>query len=303
MQLSLMWEIRVFCVVVEKQSFVTAARILGRSPSAITRAIQALEHTIGNKLLVRSQKVVNLTPAGESYYGFAKRLLAVQAEAEEELSGLDTALQGWIRFAAPESLAFSVLPTLMANFSHTHPNLRMDVRFTDDTLDPIREKLDFVVRGAFPQSSELIGKPLWNYRRHLYASPDYVRRRGLPQEPTELNEHDLIMHTAPRVLKDWNFISATTNFRLKVEPKLRISSGIAILSAAQQGAGIARLASWLAEPAVQKGTLVKVCQAYRITSSQGQDPQMHVVYAPGRQPRRVRLFLEALKMAVNTTNF
>jgi DNA-binding transcriptional LysR family regulator len=297
-----MWEIRVFCTVVEKQSFVAAARMLGRSPSAITRAIQALEQAIGCELLQRSQKGVSMTAAGESYYGYAEKLLALHAEAEAQLAALNSAPQGWIRFAAPEGLALGLLPTIMARLSQIHPELRLDVHFTDETLDPIEEKLDFVIRGAFPQSSELIGIPLWNYRRHLYASPRYVQWRGMPQEPSELGAHDVIMHTAPRVLKDWHFVSGAQHCRLKVEPKFRFTSGVAVFQSAREGAGIARLASWLAEPAVKEGGLVRVCPAFRVTSSNGQDPQMHAVYAAGRQPRRVRMFLAALRAAGQAVN-
>lgn len=295
MQLPLMWEIRVFCTVVEKRSFVAAARLLGRSPSSITRVLQSLEQTVGHTLLQRSQKTVSLTAAGESYYGYAKQLLAIQTEAEDQLAGLDTLQQGWVRFAAPESLSIHALPKLISTLTQHHPNLSLDVHFTDEILDPIKENLDFVIRGSFPKSSELIGMPLWNYTRHLYASPAYVARCGLPTEPHELRDHDVILHTSPRILSEWLFVSNESSVRLKVEPRLRMSSGVALFHATQQGAGIARLGSWLAEPAVQQSSLVKVCPNYRITSSKGFDPQMHAVYAPGRQAKRVRLVLEALR--------
>lgn len=297
MPLPLMWEIRVFCAVVERQSFVAAARMLGRSPSAITRAIQTLEQAIGSELLQRSQRLVSLTAAGESYYSYAKQMLGLQAEAEDELAGLGGAPQGWIRCSAPESLAMAFLPGVIAEFGRQHPDVRIDVRFTDETLDPIKEKLDFSIRGAFPQSSELIGFPLWDYQRHLYASPDYIEYRGLPRQPNELTGHELIMHTAPRILKDWHFVSDEAQFRLKVQPRYRFNSTTAVYQAARQGMGIARLANWLSEPAVREGHLIKVCPAYRVTSSSGLDPQMHAVYASSRQPRRIRLFLEALRGA------
>lgn len=295
MQLPLLWEISVFCTVAEKRSFVAAARLLGRSPSAVTRAIQALEYEVGSTLLQRSQKLVSLTAAGESYYTYARQMLDLQVEAQEELAGLGAAAQGWIRCAAPENLAIGVLPGVIAEFATQHPDVRIDVRFSDGLLDPIREKLDFAIRGAFPQDSELIGFPLWDYRRHLFASPDYIRRRGLPVLPDELVEHELIVHTAPRILKDWYFVSEGRQFRSKVEPRYRFNSGVAVYQAARHGVGIARLASWLATPAVKEGTLVKVCPDYRVTSSRGQDPQMHAVYATSGQPRRVRLFLESLR--------
>lgn len=300
MNMVLMWEIRVFCTVVDKHSFVAAARMLGRSPSAVTRTIQALEQAIGCELLQRTQQSVSLTAAGESYYRYAKQLLALQQEAEEELAGLGSAAQGWIRCTAPESLALDFLPAVIAEFGYRHPNLRIDVRFTDDTVDPIAERLDFAIRGAFPLSSELIGYPLWSYQRHLYASPDYLARYGTPLRPDELDGHDLIMHTAPRILKDWHFVAGDTQFRLKVLPRYRFNSGVAVYQAARQGAGIARLADWLAEPAVAEGTLMRVCPSYRVTSANGQDPQMHAVYASPRLQRRVSLFLQAVRAAAVT---
>jgi len=288
---------------VDKLSFVTAARMLGRSPSAVTRAIQALEQTIGNELLQRTKQSVSLTAAGEIYYSYAKNLLALEAEAKDELAGLGSATKGWIRCAAPESLALDFLPAVIADFSQRHPDLRIDVHFTDEIVDPIAGRLDFAIRGAFPMSSELIGYPLWSYQRHLYASPAYIERHGAPQEPRALDEHDLIMHTAPRILKDWHFMGENTQLRLKVQPRYRFNSGVAVYQAVRRGVGIARLADWLAEPAVQDGSLVRVCPTFRLTASDGQNPQMHAVYANASQPRRVSLFLQAARTAAKTLRY
>jgi len=256
MSMKLMWEIRAFCSVVEKRSFVHAARMLGRSPSAVTRAIQFLEDAIGAELILRTQKQFTLTTAGETYYASAKHLLETQAEAEDQLAELSNSPQGWVRISAPEILSLGFLPKVLAQFSRDFPNVSVDIHFSDKSIDPIQEKLDFAIRGAFPRSSELIGYPLWNYRRYMYASPDYIARMGAPQEPEELASHDVIVHSAPRILRDWHFVSAERNVRFQVQPRFRFTSGIATFQAAQEGAGIARLASWLAEPVVAAGALL-----------------------------------------------
>lgn len=297
MSVALMWEIRVFCAVVEQRSFVAAARFLGRSPSAITRSVQALEQELGCELLQRSQKLINLTPAGDRYYEYARQMLALQTEAEEDLTGIGTAPYGWIRCSAPDTLAIRFLPSVIATFSTQHPDVRFDIRYTDEMLDPIREKLDFAIRGGFPHSSELIGFPLWHYERHLYASPAYLAEYGHPAHPEDLEAHMMIMHIAPRILKDWHFIGADRQYRFHVQPRYRFSSGSAVYHATLQGIGIARLADWLVAADVQAGRLIKVCPEYSITSSNGLTPQMHAVYTSARQPRRVRLFLEALRQA------
>jgi DNA-binding transcriptional LysR family regulator len=294
---ALLWELQAFCSVVERRSFVVAARMLGRSPSAVTRAIQALEQKLGHQLLKRSPSGVGLTEAGETYYAYASQLIVLQDEAEESLASGVAKPEGWIRFSAPEILAQHRLPGLIARFGLAYPQVQIDARYIDGAADPVREKLDFAIRGAFPQSSELRAFPLWNYTRHLYASPDYVARRGLPEVPEELASHDFILHAAPRILKDWFLRRQDQSYRFDPAVRHRMSSGVAVYQAALSGAGIARLADWLGEPAQASGQLIRICPDWRLTSSSGLDPQMHAVYAGERIPRRVRLFLEALRAA------
>ncbi|RSC26421.1 LysR family transcriptional regulator [Pseudomonas putida] len=297
MALDMLREIQAFVSVAHKRSFVAAARALGRSPSAVTRAVQALEDNAGTRLLNRSANAVTLTEAGEHLLPHAQRLLEVQRDAADELAALSGSAQGWIRFAVPELLGQKVLPAVLADFSQRHPQVTLDVQFVDQALDPVQGKFDFVVRGAFPQSSELIGYPLWNYRRHLYASPAYLQQHGLPLEPEELSGHALILHTAPRILKARHFCRDGQITSLRPRPRLRLSAGTAVYQSALAGAGIARLADWLGEPQVQAGRLLRVCPAYHLTSSSGQDPQMHALYPPGEQPARVRELLQALRRA------
>ena len=297
MALDMLREIQAFVSVAHKRSFVSAARALGRSPSAVTRAVQALEDNSGAKLFNRNASAVTLTEAGERLLPHAERLLDVQRDAADELAALTGSAQGWIRLAAPEVLAQQVLPAVLAEFSRRHPQVTLDAQFSDQSLDPLQGKFDFVIRGAFPQSSELIGYPLWRYRRHLYASPQYLEHAGTPQGLDELEQHALILHTAPRILKAWHFCRAQRIVSLRPQPRLRLGSGVAVLQATLAGAGIARLADWLGEPEVSAGRLVRVCPDYHLTSSTGQDPQMHAVYPAGDVPARVRELLQALREA------
>ena len=295
MALDMLREIQAFLTVARKRSFIVAARTLGRSPSAVTRAVQALEENAGVKLFNRSANAVTLTEAGERLLPHAQRLLDVQRDAGDELAALNGSAKGWIRFSAPELLGLEVIPGLIADYCQHYPDVNIEVIFTDETIDPAKSKLDFSVRGAFPQSSDLIGYPLWSYSRHLYASPDYLKRKGTPTTIDALENHALILHTAPRILKEWNFCREGRMTSLRVNPKLRLSSGTAVFKMALAGAGIARLADWQAEPEVQAGHLVRVCPDHTLTSSTGENPQMHAVYPAGNLPLRVKFFLETVR--------
>ena len=295
MALDMLGELEAFATVARKRSFVAAARTLGRSPSSLTRAVQALEESAGVKLFNRSSNAVSLTEAGERFLPHAYKMLDLQREADEDLAGLSGLAHGWIRFSAPEFLGHGVLPRLIAQYCEHYPDVNVDVIFTDETIDPAKSKLDFSIRGAFPQSSDLIGFPLWSYSRYLYASPGYLERRVMPDSIEALEAHSLILHTAPRILKEWNFRSEEQAISFRVHPKFRFSSGAAVFHAALAGVGIARLADWLAEPEVEAGRLVRVCPEYKLTSSSGESPQMHAVYPAGSLPLRVKSLLEVIR--------
>lgn len=295
MERGALWEYQVFCAVAERQSFVLAARALGASPSAVTRAVQALERQVGAQLLLRSKNSVVLTPQGESYFQSARGLLRLESEAREALRDTQSGDHGRLRFSAPDLLGVTLLPAVLRRYAADYPGVTVDINYTDKWVDPIAEGLDFAIRGGFPASSELLGARLWPYARLLCASPDYVARMGLPREPEELARHRLIMHTGPRVLKDWHLRRDKRIVRMHAEPAVRVSTGSGLMALALQGVGIARLADWAAAPEIARGTLLRVCPGYTATSAQGVAPQMHAVYASRSLPARARPMLAAIR--------
>lgn len=288
-------ELHIFCTVVEAKSFVTAARALGTSPSSVTRALQGLEQELGVVLLRRSHKDFSLTLAGESYYEHARQILDLEQDAENKLMALTTTPRGWIRLSAPEILSTRVLPPALARLAGEHPDLRFDVLHSDATLDPVEKKLDLAIRGGFLHDSDLIAYPLWRYRRHLYASPDYLARRGVPASPAALAGHSILMHTSPRILKDWHFVAGGDTLSLTIRPTHRFSDGNSLLAAAEAGLGIARLADWLCVESCRAGRLHRVCADWRVVSARGEDPVMHAVSAHRSLTRNVQLLLAALR--------
>ncbi|AKP91754.1 LysR family transcriptional regulator [Achromobacter ruhlandii] len=295
MERGALWEYQVFCAVAERQSFVLAARALGASPSAVTRAVQALERQVGAQLLLRSKSSVALTPQGESYFEYARELLRLESQAREALHDAQQGDQGRLRFSAPDLLGVTLLPAVLRGYAAQHPGVTVDIHYTDKAIDPIAEGLDFAIRGGFPASSDLLGARLWPYERLLCASPHYVACMGLPREPEELARHRLIMHTGPRVLKDWHLRRDKRIVRMHAEPAVRVSTSSGLMALALQGVGIARLADWAAAPEIARGTLVRVCPGYTATSARGVAPQMHAVYGSRSLPARARAMLAAIR--------
>ncbi|SEL11522.1 DNA-binding transcriptional regulator, LysR family [Pseudoxanthomonas sp. GM95] len=290
-------DLEAFCAVAEKLSYVAAARSTGMSASGVTRAIQGVEAVVGHQLVNRSQRGVSLTPAGEAYYRVAKSALRQLSGASETLSQAASDLSGWVRFSAPSLLEAHVLPQALARVALKHPGLHFDVTFTDAFVDPAQSGMDFAIRGAFPLSSNLIGQTLWKYDRFLCASPHYVETHGSPTQPDVLGGHRFLIHTGPRLLRDWHLIRTREGgiVRVHIDATHRVSSGSGVLQLLLAGEGIARLASWVAQPLIDEGRLVRICPGYRVVSSTGKQAEMHAVYQGPTPSAGTKAIIKALR--------
>ncbi len=288
-------ELAAFCLVAEKRSFVDAARALGATPSSTTRAVQAVEALVGQELVSRTRRAVALTPAGETYYDIAKAALRQLQAGTEAVSRAGLDLRGWVRFSVPAVFQTFFLPDVLAAIAAQHENLRLDVTYTDARVDPAQAGLDFAIRGAYPGDSDLIGQTLWRYDRYLCASPDYVAAHGLALTPADLARHRVVMHTGPRILSDWTMQRADDRQRLRIVPAHRVDSGAALVALVQRGLGIGRLASWIADPLIATGRLVRVCPGYVVVSASGRQAEIHAVYSSRALGRRARVILKEIR--------
>lgn len=271
-------DLQAFCAVAEHRSFVAAARSTGMSTSTVTRALQSLEQALGRELVSRSQRHVSLTPAGEAYYQAVKPALRQLADAGQALGPPRDALEGWVRFVAPPVLESRVLPQALQQVCRRHPQLHVDVSFSDTAVDPAEAGLDFAIRGGYPLSSGLIGQTLWRYQRWLCASPAYVARHGQPMDPAALAGHRFVIHTGPRLLRAWLLQRDGEVFTVPAAAAHRVSSGAGLLALVEAGLGIARIADWIAAPLIDSGRLLRLCPGYALVSRSGQAAEMHVVH-------------------------
>lgn len=290
-------DLEAFVEVADRKSFVRAARALKMTPSSLTRALQGLEEAVGQQLLNRSHRSVSLSHGGELFYTHAKQMLQGFADASDALSTLERGTEAALRFSVPEVFKTLILPACIADFAEEFPRVQLDIVYTDETLDPVEHGLDFGIRGAFARDSELRAMTLWPYERWLCASPEYLRRHGTPRSAVDLSEHRMLLHTAPRILRDWYLTDGDRLERLRVQPSCRVTSGLALLELARAGAGIARLADWVARPLMARRQLVRLLAPLHVTTAARETPTLHAVYAARSLPRAARLLLSRLKAA------
>ena len=284
---------RVFERVVDEGGFAAAARALDMSPPVVTRLVADLEDHLGTRLLQRSTRRLALTEAGQTYLNRVRHILQDILEAEESTSSHTTELAGLLRLHAPPVLASHVLAPVLAEFRRRHPQVRLALQ-VEAVKEPPVEDHDITLIGADDSfDADLVARKVIESQAFLVASPDYVQRRGAPQQPQDLAEHDCLRldspHSRSRIWRLWTD-QPDSNVEVEVQPALLANHTDTLLRTALDGGGITSMAVDIAAPYLTRGELVRVLDPWitgRLT-----------MYAalPSRKfiPQRTRVFLEFL---------
>lgn len=253
---------KVFVGVGEEESFAAASRRLDLSPAAVTRAIGALEESLGVKLLTRTTRSVRLTEPGRRYLDDCRQILASIVEANEGVAGENAAPRGTLSVTASVLFGKAFVMPCIVRYLQAYPDVEVSAWFLDRTVNLIEEGMDVAVRiGHLPDSS-MRAVRVGQVRRVLCASPSYLAAHGVPEHPADLLRHTIIAASgiSPRV--DWKFGGTTDPAVVRVHPRLTVTSNDAAIAAATAGLGIARLLSYQVGNEVAAGTLRVVLQEY-----------------------------------------
>ncbi|SDI04821.1 LysR family transcriptional regulator [Pseudomonas panipatensis] len=256
-------EVLAFVAVAQRGSFIQAADDLGMTPSALSRKVQALEQRLGSRLLQRTTRRVNLTEAGALYLERGRRWLDELADADQALADLAGNVRGRLRVSLPMHFGrlhvVPALPELLAR----HPQLDLDLDFSDRQHDLIAEGFDCALRIARLSDSSMVARLLAENRRVLVASPDYLERAGVPQHPRELAAHSCLQFSLFREGDAWHLTRDGETCEVVVRGRIRASYGGALVEAARAGLGITLTATFIAGPALRSGELVQVLPEWR----------------------------------------
>jgi DNA-binding transcriptional LysR family regulator len=275
---------RAFIVVAETRNFAAAARQLGLSAPAVTRAVAGLEERIGIRLLHRTTRMVRLTDAGATYLTDCKRILAELDEAEASAAGTHGQPRGALSLTASVMFGRIHVAPVMLKFLDAYPEVTVRTLFVDRVVDIIDEGFDVAVRIAHLPDSSLSAVRVGSVRRVICASPDYLVRHGVPQSPADLEHHHALQFSGVLAAEPWVFRdgSVTPPARLIVN-----ASDVAI-AAALAGKGVTRVLSYMIAPHLQDGRLKIILADHELPPV-----PVHLVHREGRRANaRVRSFID-----------
>jgi DNA-binding transcriptional LysR family regulator len=279
---------RVFVAVADAGGFSPAARRLGMSPPAVTRAVAALEARIGTRLLHRTTRVVRLTEAGARFLADSRRILAEVEDAEAAAAGSHAELRGSLAVTASAMFGRMHVTPLALEFLRRHPRVALRTLFVDRVVHLVEEGIDVAVRiGRLPDSS-LTAVRVGLVRRVVCAAPSYLAARGTPASPAELASHDVVAFSGITPSRQWSFHTAAGAVIASISPRFTTNSPDVAIAAALAGYGVTSLLSYMIAREIAAGALVTVLSSY-------EPPPLpvHVVHHAGRQASaRVRAFVD-----------
>jgi DNA-binding transcriptional LysR family regulator len=289
-----------FVSVATRGSLTAAAKAEGVAPAIMGRRLDALESRLGVKLLVRTTRRISLTHEGSAFLEDCQRLLIDVANAEASVSAGGVKASGHLRVTAPAGFGRRHVAPLVTRFREQHADVTISLNLSDRVVDLAGEGFDCAIRvGDMPDSS-LVSVRMADNRRLCVATPDYLRRHGTPQQPSELARFDcLTLSSDASQTRGWAFRINGELQHLKPGGPLDCSDGQVLHDWCLAGYGIAWRSTWEVEAEIAAGKLVAVLQDF--------DAPANGIFAvfPQRKhlPLRVRLWIDFLKHSYGQPEF
>jgi DNA-binding transcriptional LysR family regulator len=260
----------------------------------VSRRLQALERSLGLRLLHRSTHAMKLTEDGERCFERAKRLLASWDAFETDLRGTDNVPEGTLRVVVPHAFGQQQLVEPLADYLRRHGQVAVEWLLHDGTPDFIADGIDCAIHVGAVDDQSLVALKLAEVPRIVVAAPSVVAGAALPVHAAELaglpwlalrtyyrNEVTLIRTDGER-------------HQFPIRPRMSTDSLLAMRNAALLGLGAAVTSAWSVADEVARGQLLHLVPQWHAPAL-----PVYLMYPYARfYPAKLRRFVEVLRTAM-----
>ncbi|TCS38769.1 LysR family transcriptional regulator [Reinekea marinisedimentorum] len=250
--------LKYFLKVAETGSFTLAANYFNVPPSSLSRRVSDLESHLGANLLHRTTRVVKLTDVGQQYYQQAKDILTQLEDANESARSHNTEPKGLLRISSLVSFGESTLLPLLEEFKERYPQVVLDVTLSDQLAAFNRDEADIALRGGYAPNERIMAIKLFSNQFYLFASPGYLRQRGVPVKAEELPRHNGLFFRTPGGVQSWLVHDDDHWQNVSAQPTVISNNGQWLLKQAVDGRGLLMAPRWFTAQMVQQGALVEL---------------------------------------------
>lgn len=284
-------EMQAFAAIVDNGGFTEAAKKLGISKSAVSKHITSLETRLGATLLNRTTRQVSATEIGQSYYSKISGLLTELNEADAMVTAHQKTPAGTLVVTTDADFGVKHVTPAISKFIEAYPEVKVDMIMTSRFVNLVEDNVDLAIRIGDLANSSMKAKKLSSTRFQIVGSSNYLERIGTPRKISDLHDHCLLHYAGPNGRREWR-IKGIENYaqQLLSHSSFSANSGSGLLTAAEQGLGLARLPSFLAQEAIANGRVKQV-----LSDLEEEELGIYAVYQPGlyTQPS-LRAFIDFL---------
>jgi DNA-binding transcriptional LysR family regulator len=286
-------QLRTFKAVADLNSFSLAAQKLRLSQPSVSYQVKELEEALGLPLLDRLGKRVQMTEAGTTLYGYARRTLDLLDEAALALEEMRGIKRGNLRVGASTTVGIYLLPAALGAFKKLHPGLVISLEIGTRARvqeQVLRNELDLAVVGPALKDSELTILPFLSDELAVVAPAGHrlAGRHGLSLK--DLQDQPFVMRERASGSR-WSLEKAARKAGAKLTVAMELGSNGAIKHAVESGLGLAVLSRYACALELAGGRLVELdVRGFPIRRD------WHIVHLRRRRlPASVNAFIAFLK--------
>ena len=252
-------DLRLFCTVARRASFIAAANETGISPAHVSKRIAMLEAMLGARLFHRTTRRVSVTAEGESAFAWAQKILEDVDGMLDAVGATSGEPRGLLRIATSVRLGRRHVAPVLSLLRKQHPGLEAWLELLDRRVDLIGESFDLDIRVGEVEEPHLIASRIATGSRVLCAAPGYLTRRGKPEHPGELPRHDcLLLRERDQAFGVWRLQGPDGWETVKVTGPMASNHSDVTHQWALEGFGIIMASVWDVAASVRAGELVRV---------------------------------------------
>lgn len=285
-----------FVRIVEAGSLSAAALQLGTTQPTVSRRLQALERSLGVRLIQRSTHSMKLSVDGERCYERAKALVANWEALASDLRGVREEPEGVLRVVAPHAFGQERLVEPLAEYLQRCPRVTVEWLLHDDSAiqDFIAAGIDCTIQVGEVAESSLVAVRLADVPRIVVAAPALMEGRPTPREPAELVSLPWIaLRTYYRNEVALRHADSGALQRFPIAPRMSTDSLYALRSATLRGVGVSIGSAWVLADDLAAGRLVRLVPQWEAPPL-----PVNLVYPHARfYPARLRYFVEMMRAA------
>lgn len=181
-----------FLAALDQGSLLGAARVLSASQPTIGRHIAELESQLGAVLFERTGRGLLPTATALRLAESARAMEAGAHQLARSVSGAEAEVSGTVRITASQPVACMLLPPVLARMRQVLPEVQVELVASNQVTNLLRREADIALRMVRPDQASLVAKRIGAVTLGAYAHRDYLRRKGTPQQPPDLLQHELV---------------------------------------------------------------------------------------------------------------